>query len=290
VTRRDRAILVVYGIPGVPFRRGEGAKGLHVTPPPDGIRTRAQWARLLVELAAVFAIFHWSASFLGSDRGQAGLVVGALVVTVTLLMEGARSAQTPGSAARALGLAAPRLTGMAASLGICVLLLLVVPLFARLAGASVALETGSGWLLPGLFAQAGIAEETLFRGYLFRLVRNGRSFWRAAGLSMLPFVAVHLLLFATMPWAVALAALLLSVVLSFPLAHLFELGGATIWPPALLHLVVQGTVKILVFSGDASSLFPIVWMASSALFPLVGLAIPRPTLPDGAAPPAAYGP
>ena len=52
---------------------------------------------------------------------------------------------------------------------------------------------------------------------------------------MLPFVAVHLLMFFTMPWPVAgLASLLLAVVISFPMAHLYELGNATIWAPALL--------------------------------------------------------
>jgi membrane protease YdiL (CAAX protease family) len=44
-----------------------------------------------------------------------------------------------------------------------------------------------------------VAEEVLFRGYLFGHLRRGRSFWRAAVLSMLPFVCVHLLLFFTMP-------------------------------------------------------------------------------------------
>ena len=131
-------------------------------------------------------------------------------------------------------------------------------------------------LAPGLFAQAGIAEEILFRGYLFGRLRRGRSFWRAAWLSMIPFVGVHLLLFFTMPWPVALAALLLSVALSFPFAHLFELGGGTIWPPALLHFVVQGTVKVLVMSGPASSLFPFVWIASSAVLPMLALVISRP--------------
>lgn len=33
-------------------------------------RSPAQWARLLLELAAIFTIFHWSASLLESDRGQ----------------------------------------------------------------------------------------------------------------------------------------------------------------------------------------------------------------------------
>jgi hypothetical protein len=38
-----------------------------------------------------------------------------------------------------------------------------------------------------------------------------------------------------MSWPVALAAVGLAVVLSFPLAYLFELGGRTIWAPAILH-------------------------------------------------------
>jgi hypothetical protein len=71
-----------------------------------------------------------------------------------------------------------------------------------------------------------------------------------------------------MPWPIALAALVLSVVLSFPLAHLFELGGHTIWAPALLHFVVQGTVKLVVFSGDAAALFPLVWIAAGAVIPM----------------------
>jgi len=79
---------------------------------------------------------------------------------------------------------------------------------------------------------------------------------------------VHLLMFLTMPWPVALAALLLSIVLSFPLSHLFELGGRTVWPPALLHFVVQGTAKLVVFSGEEASTFPIVWMGASAVLPM----------------------
>ena len=106
-----------------------------------------------------------------------------------------------------------------------------------------------GWisLLPGLFAQAGIAEEVLFRGYLFGHIRQGRTFWRAASLSMLPFVVVHLVLFFSMPWPIALASVVLAIVISFPLAYLYELGGNTIWAPALLHFVIQATVKVLVF-------------------------------------------
>jgi hypothetical protein len=41
---------------------------------------RQQWGRLLCGLAIVFALFQWLAEALGSDRGQAGLVVGIVVV------------------------------------------------------------------------------------------------------------------------------------------------------------------------------------------------------------------
>ena len=93
---------------------------------------------------------------------------------------------------------------------------------------------------------------------------------------MLAFVGVHVFLFFTMPWPIALAAVLLAVVISFPLAHLFELGGATIWAPALLHFVVQGTVRIVVMSGNSASLFPIAWIAASGVVPMFALLIARP--------------
>ena len=92
---------------------------------------------------------------------------------------------------------------------------------------------------------------------------------------MLPFVAVHLLLFVTMPWPIALAAVLLAVVTSFPFAHLYELGGSTIWAPALLHFVVQATVKIVVIDNPAAAAFPLVWMAAAAVVPMLALLVPR---------------
>lgn len=237
--------------------------------------------RLLLGLCIVFAVFQWSAVALGSDRGQAGLVVGALVVAATFSVDRLLFEQQFLATAAALGLGRPLAAGLAVAGGICVLLLIVVLVFLRVTGTSAVVTPDALSLAPGLFAQAGIAEEILFRGYLFGRLRRGRSFWRAAWLSMIPFVGVHLLLFFTMPWPVALAALLLSVALSFPFAHLFELGGGTIWPPALLHFVVQGTVKVLIMSGPASSLFPFVWIASSAVLPMLALVISRP--------PPAYG-
>jgi membrane protease YdiL (CAAX protease family) len=232
--------------------------------------------RLLLGLAVIFGLFQWSAVALGSDRGQAGLIVGMLVVGATITAEILLFRQRPLDAARMLGLGLPRARGFVVVGAIGVLLFLVVRLF--LFATQTRLSFYPGWiaLVPGLFAQAGVAEETLFRGYLFGHLRRGRSFRRAATLSMLAFAGVHLFLFLTMPWPVALAAVMLAVVLSFPLAHLFELGGATIWAPALLHFMIQGTIKVLVATGGGAAVFPIVWMVVTALLSLLALLVPRP--------------
>jgi membrane protease YdiL (CAAX protease family) len=211
---------------------------------------------------------------LGSDRGQAGLIVGVVVLTAILAADWVLFRQAPAIGVQSLGLGKPAARGTVAALGICGVLLALIPAYAAWRGVSPLMHHGWGWLLPGLFTQAGIAEEVLFRGYLFGRLRKGRGFWDAAALAAVPFVAVHLILFATLDWPVALAAVLLSTILSFPLARLFELGGNTIWPPALLHFVVQGTVKIIEIPGDAG--LPIVWMAASAILPwLVFIPLPR---------------
>lgn len=227
-------------------------------------------------LFAVFLLFQASAAALGSDRGQAGLAVGALVLAATIAVERGLFGTPAALAVKTLGLGGPRPTSLAAAGAVSALLWLVVAGFVLATGVSWTMAPGWLALVPGLFAQAGIAEETLFRGYLFRRLRHGRSFMRAALMSMLPFVAVHLILFFTMPWPVALAAVLLSVVVSFPLARLFELGGNTIWGAALLHFVVQGTIKVVVLSGDAAALFPFVWMGASALVPQLVLLLHPP--------------
>jgi hypothetical protein len=61
---------------------------------------------------------------------------------------------------------------------------------------------------------------------------------------------------------------LLAVVISFPLAYLFELGGGTIWAPAVLHFLIQATVKVIVLPHGAEA-FALAWMATSATIPLL---------------------
>lgn len=65
------------------------------------------------------------------------------------------------------------------------------------------------------------------------------------------------------------------MVVSFPFAHLFELGGGTIWAPALVHFVIQGAIKVVVVPGDEGALLPLAWMAMAALLAFGAFLIPR---------------
>jgi membrane protease YdiL (CAAX protease family) len=171
------------------------------------------------------------------------------------------------TATQALGLGIPTTKSLVVASGVGALLLLVLPLFAVMARADVTFYPRWPLLLPGLFCQGGIAEEVLFRGYLFGTLRSRYPFRRAAMLSTGPFLVAHLLLFVTMEWPIALAATALSLVVSFPLAHLFELGGRTMWAPALLHFSIQSPIKIVEMSGPAAAIYPLVWMGACAVIP-----------------------
>ena len=52
--------------------------------PSARIDGRHGWFRLVLGLFLVFGLFHGSATILGSDRGQKGILVGTLVVVATL--------------------------------------------------------------------------------------------------------------------------------------------------------------------------------------------------------------
>lgn len=177
-----------------------------------------------------------------------------------------------------LGLGIPRLRGLTAACAVCASLAIAQTAFVTASGAVVSYDA-SAWLLAGLFAQGGVAEETLFRGYLFGDVRRRFPFWRAWFASMIPFVVVHWFLFLTMPWPVATAAVLLAVATSIPLSHLYELGGRTIWAPALLHFTIQSVPKIFIPADGARLTFPLTWMAVCGVLPLLVLLIRVRPLP-----------
>jgi membrane protease YdiL (CAAX protease family) len=237
----------------------------------DGTRAAGarSMARLVLGLLPAWLAFDRTAALTGSTLGQAGLLVGAVAVGALLLAEAVLYRRPPRQALVALGFGRPAARGVGAALALSLLMVCFYPAFALATGTPLVLREGWLLLLPGLLAQGGLGEEALFRGYLFGHLRETRGFWRAALLSVPPFLLVHLLLFVYMDPRLAAAAALLSVIMSFPLARLYDLGGRTIWAPALVHAVVQGSVKLVVAPEAKQMTMGLAWMGLSLVLPWI---------------------
>jgi membrane protease YdiL (CAAX protease family) len=200
-----------------------------------------------------------------------------MAVAVETVITGA----VPVAALRSLGLGAPKAAGVVAAILICLAMLAILLLNMWQGGAAITLREHWPWLALGMFVQGGIAEELVFRGYLFRHMRERWSFWKAAWIAAIPFVAVHLLLFVSMPAGIAAASIALSLATSFPLAWLFERSGNSIWPPAILHAVIQAGIKLLIIPETELPGIAFAWMTVTAILPwLVFFVRPEEQLPD----------
>jgi membrane protease YdiL (CAAX protease family) len=224
--------------------------------------------RLVVGLLILCGALQGAASALGSTHGEWGGVVALLVVGAGLLTQRLLHHESW----KELGLAAPTGRGVWTALCLAAMLLVAAMIYALIAGAAAKVVPGARWLLVGMLAQGGIAEELVFRGYLFGHIRRTRPFWTAALISAIPFALVHLTLFLTLPWAIALTALVMSVAMTFPLSWLYELGGRTIWAPAVLHTVLQAVPK-LITPDDAT--FQIAWMVGGMIVAWSAFAVRR---------------
>jgi len=232
-------------------------------------------AKVFVAFLLTYGLFEVLARQLGSDRGQAGLLVGSAVLLVLLAIEWSLFAVPPSNSWRTLGLGRPSAHGLLAACLVTFSLLLAISVLTWATGIPVTIDSTLDTSVVGIAAQAGIAEEALFRGFVFRRLRERRTFRSAATVSAMLFALAHAVMFITFPWHVATAALLLSAALAYPLGRLFELGGNTLWPPALLHAVIQIVPKV-VHTGDQGSSFALAWMAACALIPQLVFLIPKP--------------
>ena len=223
--------------------------------------------RAAIAFVLMFFTFDRLAVSLGSTRGEAGLVVCAAVLALAIAAERWLTRARIGDCVRALGLGAPQGRALLASAGVSLALLACLPLLAALTGVELLARENATWLAVGMLAQGGVAEEVLFRGFMYRHLRSTRTFWRAATLSAVPFAAAHVPLLCTLDVSVALLALAMAIAWSFPLAWLFDRAGGSIWPGAILHGVAQAGIKLLVDHSPEFQTLALAWVA-------LGLAAP----------------
>jgi membrane protease YdiL (CAAX protease family) len=142
---------------------------------------------------------------------------------------------------RRVGFGVPNWRVLGIAFALSALMLSFFPLYSSVTNANLPLQSNWPWILIGIITGVGITEETLFRGYVFNFLRQTRTFWRAATLSMIVFGAMHLLLLLWLPLPIAVAAIILAIIAAYPTAYLFEIGNRTVWPSALLHSTALAT-------------------------------------------------
>ena len=249
---------------------------------PDAVRPVGSWVRFGLGFAVLLGVLLGTAEF--DPTGRYGLAILAVVLLVALVVERFLYRLRPREAMRRLGFGRPTGRSLLAAGVAGALVLLVYPLTAVVTGESVQLRPDWPWLLIGIFAFHGLAEETVWRGYAYRRLRTGRSFG-AAVLWTMPLVAIaHVPILITSGPIVGSAALLVAAVTSVPLAYLFDLGRGTIWAPAIVHTAID-SFKLVIVPAAAFTTFSLLLSAVSIVVPLLVLAVPRrtsiPTVPDG---------
>lgn len=143
-------------------------------------------------------------------------------------------------------------------------LLIFFPLFSLLANTPLTIRPNWQWFVLSALLTNGLVEETMMRGFVFRHLREGRPFWRAAGLSTVYFAGYHLVLIFTAGVMLGIVGALIAIPTGFFTAYLYERGSNTIWASALLHAINNAIVYIFVFPTDIQT-------SATVLYLVVGL-------------------
>src|SRR5262245_13505574 len=128
--------------------------------------------RAAVAFVLMYFAFDRLATALGSTRGEAGLVVCAVIVAFAVLAERWLTHAPLQACLTALGFRTPPARALLAAVAVSAVLLACLPLLAAMTDTQLVLRTGAAWLALGMLAQGGIAEETLFRGFMYRHLRS----------------------------------------------------------------------------------------------------------------------
>jgi membrane protease YdiL (CAAX protease family) len=242
-----------------------------------GPRARSSLLRVLLGCALMYLVLQGGLMLLipSLDQPSAALVVTAAMLAVAILIERGLFARDVDSGLRALGLGRPRGGAMLVSLILTTGMAAFFPIYSVVTGIPIGLKADWLWVLIGAIFLNGLAEETLFRGYVFgHLRQGGHSFWRAGFTSLVIFSLVHLFLLVENPPEIAILGGLVAAAAAFPFAFLYERAGKSIWAGAVLH--VGAHIFRLVEIPEAEYMtVAVVWLVVQVGFPFLVLAFSR---------------
>ncbi len=148
-------------------------------------------------------------------------------------------------------------------------LLIFFPLFSLLTNSPLTIRPNWQWFVLSALLINGLAEETMMRGFVFRHLRDGRSFWRAATLSTVYFAAYHLVLIFTAGVLFGVIGVMIAIPTGLLTAYLYERGNNTIWASALLHTVNNMLVYIFVLPTNIQPVATVLYLVIGLVLSIV---------------------
>lgn len=239
---------------------------------PAPVSTRQSWSTFLAAFVLLCGVLLGTSALDASGRWGPAILAATLAAALLVEWSGERRPLT--TMLRDLGFGSPGGRALVLAAAVSGLVLLVFPVTELLSGTELRLRHDWLWLLIGIFAFHGLAEELVWRGFTFRRLRRGRSFWAATAWSMPLISASHIPIAFTMGWAVGLGAMAVAMVTSIPFAHLYETGRDTIWAPAVLHTAID-SFKLFLIPTAALGTYSALIIPISLAVPLLVLAVPR---------------
>lgn len=210
-------------------------------------------------LFALFSGLGFLLLKLGWDWTLAKLIICIVTVSGVIIAWSQINKVSLARAIHDVGFGAPEWRVVGVAVVTSALMLAFFPLYSSLAGVNLVLQGNWLWITLGIITGVGVAEETLFRGFVFNFYRERYSFWKAATYSMFLFGAMHLLLVLWLPIPIAIAAILLAIIAAYPTAYLFEQGNRTIWPSAIMHSAALAT-NLFVIPLEISVSLSLLWI------------------------------
>lgn len=236
--------------------------------------------QLLVRLAVIVIVWYIGLAYLPQIMGtcldgECGFTTGEIIVSFAIplaiialpvLLEIGLYKKTLSQALSDIGLTRFSWAGIRIAALYLLPLLVFFPLFSLLTNAPMTIQPNWHWLLLNVLLVNGLAEEIMMRGFVFRHLREGRPFWRAAALSTVYFAAYHLVLIATAGPLIGIIAVVTAIPAGFLTAYIYERGNNTIWSSALFHTLYNGPAFVFIFAADSQ-------LIASSLYLLVGIVV-----------------
>ncbi|MBX7227920.1 MAG: CPBP family intramembrane metalloprotease [Chitinophagales bacterium] len=224
--------------------------------------------KLYLIFAAIFLIMHFTGMAVMRQPYLINAITVFAVVSISLICICNQAFQKPIKVViREIGFGEIKLKALLPGLITSLLLVCTYPIIGSILNTKIVLV--DQWLFNwiGLFLTAGLAEEMLFRGFLYGGLRKQHSVSKSMIIAAFIFSIAHLLLFIYLSWPVALLSTLLAIGISFPMAYLFEAADCTIWGAALVHTTIRTIGTVFTTSEQHYMQLVAFWMLACLILP-----------------------